>query len=165
MTKAKCDQTIGLRLEMQKHERELLERLVFYQNLDKGSESFAQVTGVLVGSDGGLLLSWLLLDAIDNIAVPSQGLKDIFGVSWLAGIGESIGRFGPSLFESAGAAPIPLDWNNLTEEQKQEAAPLRVGISKGAKRAKAAIIAYFVMQHGDDWLDGIGAIIDGFVPG
>jgi hypothetical protein len=148
---------------MQKHERELLERLVFFQNLDKGSESFAQVTGVLVGSDGGLLLSWLLLDAIDNIAVPSQGLKDVFGISWLAGIGERIGSGRRGLFEAAGAAP-PFDWANLTEEQKQEAAPLRVGISKGAKRAKAAIIAYFIMQHGDDWLDGIGAIIDGFVP-
>lgn len=165
MTKAKADQIIGIRLEMQKHERELLERVVFFQNLDKGSESFAQVAGVLVGSDGGLLLSWLLLDAIDNIAVPSQGLKDVFGISWVAGIGEKIGRFGPSLFESAGAAPFPVEWDNLTDRQKQEAAPLRVGISKGAKRAKAAIIAYFVMQHGDDWLDGIGAIIDGFVPG
>ena len=152
---------------MQKHERELLERLVFFQNLDKGSESFAQVTGVLVGSDGGLLLSWLLLDAIDNIAVPSQGLKDVFGISWLAGIGESMGSGRRGLWPGAfipGGEPIPVDWNNLTEEQKQEAAPLRVGISKGAKRAKAAIIAYFIMQHGDDWLDGIGAIIDGFVP-
>lgn len=165
MTKAKADQTIGIRLEMQKHERELLERLVFFQNLDKGSESFAQVTGVLVGSDGGLLLSWLLLDAIDNIAVPAQGLKDVFAISWLAGITEGVGRFGPSLLERGGLRPIPFEWANLTEEQKQEAAPLRVGISKGAKRAKAAIIAYFIMQHGDDWLDGIGAIIDGFVPG
>jgi len=162
MTKAKCDQTIGLRLEMQKHERELLERLVFYQNLDKGSESFAQVTGVLVGSDGGLLLSWLLLDAIDNIAVPSQGIKDVYAISWLT---KYIGGLGPGLLEGAGAPQHGTIWENLTKEQQEEAAPLRMAISKGAKRAKAAIIAYFIMQHGDDWLDGIGAVIDGFVPG
>lgn len=58
-----------------------------------------------------------------------------------------------------------VEWDAMTAEQQREAKPTQYAISKWCKTAKALIVAYWIMQNGDDWLESIGSTYADFAQG
>jgi len=235
MPKPKPDQVVVHRIELQDHERKLLERYVTAHNIDKGSEAVSQWVGTFFGTPEGLLASYLVLDLIDRFAIPEDGfgevlltMAQIYGKAFTGDIADVVSpngggstyplqrylddldkqygfpesgsidwerkeaarrsiyagyeadkdRYGPP---SGGGMPAwarlitgqshwagiagAVEWNAMTSAQQKAAKPTQYAISKWCKTAKALIVAYWIMQHGDDWLESIGSTYADFAQG
>jgi len=231
MGKPKPDQVVVHRIELQDHERKLLQSYVTAHNVDKGSEAVSQWVGTFFGTPEGMVAAYLVLDLIDRFAIPEDGFGEVlltmsqmFGmnfrgptsaqtftalegeelaaalkridkghgfpeegtIAWdrkqddirqahgqsrLTGEGSAnpgnIPNWWTLLTGQLGAGDIAgaVEWNAMTAQQQREAKPTQYAISKWCKTSKALIVAYWIMQNGDDWLESIGSTYADFAQG
>lgn len=174
MPKRKPDTVTRIEFALNRTDREVIERYLFFEKADRVSESLSQVFTVLTSTDGGILATWFLLDMIDDWAIPGDGILDYtMGIIGASASGDIIpptplelalkylfgGKPGYAEEVKEYAKAVRLAWNETTPEQRALAAPFRKKINDYAKAGKWLIAGYFVMVHGDDWLTAISGLL------
>jgi hypothetical protein len=164
MPKRKPDTVTRLEFAFNRADRKMIEEYLLFQKADKVSETISQVGAFLFGSETGLIGTYILIDMIDRSTMPREGFTAKLSSMASHAFGqEGTDKFdwGKFLFSMAPFTQYErigdyIEYRQMTEAQKQEATPIRYGVSTWCKRIKTIILAYFIMQHGDDWIQAIG---------
>jgi len=176
MPKRKPDQVVRIEFALNRTDREVIERYLFFEKADKASQTASQLITAFTSTDGGLIASWFLLDIIDDWAIPGDGIFDYaLAASGATPNGENGDAWQPTMFSLLGKlftpflAPVRLvgemaaantvQWKDATEEQRIAAAPFRKKINDYAKAGKFVIAGYFVAKWGDDWIKAVGGLL------
>jgi len=169
MPKRKPDQVVRLEFALNRTDREVVERYLLFEKMDRVSESIGQIITPLFASDAGLLSCWFLLDLIDDWAVPDDEFWRALGPKpgdVFPGVAQNIFEVVWRVYTGEGWTPVEsaqeregVTWANATKAQRRRLWPIRQKVNDVAKAGKWLIAGYFAMKYGDEWLTAIGGLL------